>query len=226
MEVACEKLYAVRSDSVDLIKLIAQVINSITNTPKEFDTQMGKVGKELIRFRDTEEYAEEAYQESAYVTAVFSVTKQISELEAGKVSKEDFVINCETMCLDVSVSAIASLAGQVMIPIPVLGAVIRNVAGEFIYELCKKEGTKQSQQIIVGYNQEMSRLNQLLDIQLLQVAAKIQEALKQFEDLEKFAFNMDINEAFNSSVNLVESLEVNNNQILRTKKQIDNYFLE
>lgn len=162
---------------------------------------------------------------SAYVTAAFGLAEQVRALEAGKVSEEDFVINCETVCLDVSVSAIASLAGQVIIPIPVLGAVIGNVVGEFIYELCKKEGTKQSQKIIAGYNQEMSQLNQQLDIQLLQVVVEIQRALKHFEDLEKLAFSMDVNIAFKGSVNLAKKLGVNKKQILETKSQIDSYFL-
>ncbi len=74
---------------------------------------------------------------SAYVTAAFGVAEQVKQLEAGSISEEDFVINCETVCLDVTVSAISSAAGQVIIPIPVLGAVIGNIAGEFVYELCK-----------------------------------------------------------------------------------------
>ncbi len=64
MSDACKKLYVIRSDSVNLIKLVEQVINSIVNTPKEFDTQLGKVGKELTKFRETEEYAKEAYNAS------------------------------------------------------------------------------------------------------------------------------------------------------------------
>ena len=162
---------------------------------------------------------------SAYVTAAFGIAGQIKALEAGQVSEEDFVINCETVCLDVSVSAIASLAGQVIIPIPVLGAVIGNVVGEFIYELCKKEDSRKSQKIIARYNQEMSQLNQQLDIQLLQVIVKLQKILKRFEDLEELAFSMDVNIAFNGSVNLAKELGVNKKQILETKNQIDTFFL-
>lgn len=162
---------------------------------------------------------------SAYVTAAFGVAEQVKALETGKVSEEDFVINCETVCLDVTVSAIASLAGQVIIPVPVLGAVIGNIAGEFIYELCKKEGARRSQKIIAGYHQEMTQLNQQLDIRLLQVAVEIQKALKRFGDLEQLAFSMDVNLAFHGSVNLAKELGVNKEQILETKSQIDNYFL-
>ncbi len=162
---------------------------------------------------------------SAYVTAAFGVAEQVKALESGKVSEEDFVINCETVCLDVTVSAIASLAGQVMIPVPVLGAVIGNIAGEFIYELCKKEGTRRSQKIIAGYHQEMTQLDQQLDIRLLQAVVEIQKALKRFGDLEHMAFSTDVNLAFHGSVNLAKELGVNKEQILETKTQIDNYFL-
>lgn len=162
---------------------------------------------------------------SAYVTAAFGVAGQIRALESGKVSKEDFVINCETVCLDASVSAIASLAGQMVIPVPVLGAVIGNIAGEFIYELCKKEGSRQSQEIIAGYQREMLQLNQQLDRKLFQVILEITHALKRFSDLEKLAFSTDVNVAFIGSVNLAEELGVNSNQILYSKKQIDNYFM-
>lgn len=61
---SCERLYAARVKSVELIKMIEYVINSISNTPKEFETKMGKIGKELTKFKETEDYAKEAYDES------------------------------------------------------------------------------------------------------------------------------------------------------------------
>lgn len=64
MQKSCEQLYEVRKTSVDLIKMMQEVINSIANSPKEFETVLGKVEKEMIRFKETEEYAEEAYHAS------------------------------------------------------------------------------------------------------------------------------------------------------------------
>lgn len=162
---------------------------------------------------------------SAYVTALFGIAAQVKALEERRVSEEDFVINCETVCLDVTVSAIASVAGEILIPIPILGAVIGNVAGEFMYELCKKAGAEKSQQVIVGYHQEMAQLNQQLDIQYLQVVLEIQKALQRFTDLEKLAFSEDVNIAFKGSVDLAVEVGVAGNRILKSKEQIDNYFL-
>ena len=64
MKNECENLYNVRGQARKVIKMNQNVINSIANTPKEFDTTLGKIGKELTKFNDSEEYAKKAYNAS------------------------------------------------------------------------------------------------------------------------------------------------------------------
>jgi len=64
MRESCESLYEIRCISIETIKLVEQIVNSIANTPKEFDTKMGEIGKELTKFKETEEYAKDAYDAS------------------------------------------------------------------------------------------------------------------------------------------------------------------
>ena len=64
MKNECENLYNVRRQAIKVIKMNQNVINSIANTPKEFDTTLGKIGKELTKFNDSEEYAKKAYNAS------------------------------------------------------------------------------------------------------------------------------------------------------------------
>lgn len=64
MKNECENLYNVRGQAIKVIKMNQNVINSIANTPKEFDTTLGKIGKELTKFNDTEEYVKKAYNAS------------------------------------------------------------------------------------------------------------------------------------------------------------------
>lgn len=162
---------------------------------------------------------------SAYVTASFGIASQVKALENGTVTKEDFVINCETVCLDVTVSAIASLAGEVIIPIPILGAVIGNVVGSYIYEICKKQGSVYAEQITREYKSEMQLLNQSLDVQLLKVVLEIQKSLERFRSLEELAFDENVNIAFEGSVSLAMEIGVDEEKILKTKDDIDNFFL-
>lgn len=162
---------------------------------------------------------------SAYVTAAFGIAAQTKALEEGKVSKEDFVINCETVCLDVTVSAISSVAGQFLIPIPVLGAVIGNIVGEFVYELCKNQGSLKAQKIIDSYHAEMEQLNQQLGVQYLNVVIEIQKMLEKFKNLEEMAFDENVNTAFNGSIDLATEVGVAASIILKTKDDIDNFFM-
>lgn len=64
MKNECENLYNVRGQAIKVIKMNQNVINSIANTPKEFYTTLGKIGKELTKFNDSEEYAKKAYNAS------------------------------------------------------------------------------------------------------------------------------------------------------------------
>lgn len=64
MSHVCKRLYETRTDSVKMIQMIQTVINSIANTPKEFATTFGQVEKELANFKETERYAQEAYDAS------------------------------------------------------------------------------------------------------------------------------------------------------------------
>lgn len=64
MSKMCEQLYEERIKSVEVIKKVEKVINSIANTPKEFDTKFGEINQALKKFMETEKYAKEAYEAS------------------------------------------------------------------------------------------------------------------------------------------------------------------
>jgi hypothetical protein len=111
---------------------------------------------------------------SAYVTASFGIAAQASAYRRGEISKEDFVINCETVVLDVTVSTIASAIGQAVIPIPVLGAVIGNVAGEFIYGLCKQYAGEKENRAIEEMRGQIAELNRQLGEQFASLMEEIE----------------------------------------------------
>lgn len=162
---------------------------------------------------------------SAYVTAAFGVCEQLKDYRAGKITEEDFLLNSETLCLDVTVSAIAALAGQTLIPVPVLGALIGNVAGECVYEICKQCGAKHEQQLVEGYNVQIANLQWQLDCKYIQVLESILDNVKKFELLVDLAFDPDVNKAFDASIALAKAEGVKKEKILKSKAEIDNYFL-
>ncbi|MDR1194162.1 MAG: hypothetical protein LBK98_08390 [Peptococcaceae bacterium] len=58
----CEQLYFTRQWAIVEIEAVEALISSVANTPKEFETKMSSIKTERIKFRETESYAAEAYQ--------------------------------------------------------------------------------------------------------------------------------------------------------------------
>jgi hypothetical protein len=85
---------------------------------------------------------------SGLVTASFGIVSQVNQLRQGKITNEEFIINSEAVCLDVSISAISSLLGQTIIPIPVLGALVGNAAGMFMYGIVKNHLLAEEQKMV------------------------------------------------------------------------------
>ena len=111
---ACESLYGVRKESVDLIKTIERVINSIANTPKEFDTDIGEIGKELTKFKETEAYAQDAYNTSikAGVNIVGSAAVGIGVASMAPTALMSIATTFGTASTGTAISALSGAAAQ------------------------------------------------------------------------------------------------------------------
>ncbi len=162
---------------------------------------------------------------SAFVTAAFGVFAEAGRLKAGAIGQEDFLVNSEVFCLDATVSAVSSVLGEVLIPIPVLGAVIGNVAGMVLYGIAKDTMSEEEQRIILQYNQGRAELEETLALQYQRLMEQMEEEIGRFGSLVDWAFSEDANAAFEGSVKLAEHCGVRQDKILKNKADIDGYFL-
>ena len=109
-----ELLYEIRGKSVELIKLVQEVVNSIANTPKQFDTELGKIGKELTKFKETEQYAKEAYDASlkAGVNIVGGTTAGIGIASMAPTALMSIATTFGTASTGTAISALSGAAAQ------------------------------------------------------------------------------------------------------------------
>ena len=163
---------------------------------------------------------------SAFVTAAVGITAQANQLEQGAISENDFVCNSTVLCLDVSISAIASLAGQVLIPIPVLGAVVGNCVGMFYWGICKEYASEREQRLAESYRQSVDVLNEQLDARYADLLAQILAEFKKFVSVQELAFDEDVNRAFEGSVALARYVGVPEEKILSDTEKIDHFFMD
>lgn len=162
---------------------------------------------------------------SAYVTAVVGTITQAYKFKTGVIGEDDFLVNSQVLALEVSISAISSLLGQVAIPIPVLGAVIGNAVGTFVYGIVKDNCSKEEEKIVEGYKKSMSELSMYLDERYNKLIALLETEFKKFSSIVELAFDEDVNQSFYASICLAKHVGVDETLILKDKAGIDAYFL-
>ena len=163
---------------------------------------------------------------SAMVTATFGIAERAYQLKRGNVDEQRFIENSEMLCLDASVSTLSSFAGQVLIPVPVLGAVIGNTVGTMMYQIAKDNLSAREQKIFEEYAEAVRQLDVSLQDQYQEFVDEIGKDTKLFMELLDRAFAPDIRVAFEGSIDWAKSCGVPVDEILDSKEKIASFFMD
>lgn len=163
---------------------------------------------------------------SAMVTAAFGIAEQANLLRNGEISEIDFYENSTSLSLDVAVSTLSSTLGQTIIPVPVLGALIGNAAGTFMWKVAKDSLNKYEQDLIARYAAERKKLDAKLSQKYQIYVENLNASLSVYYGLLDVAFDPDVEKAFTGSIELARSVGVAEHEILKSSAEIDSYFLE
>lgn len=163
---------------------------------------------------------------NSFVTAAYGVAAQANQLRRGQISEDEFVVNSEVLCLDVSVSAVAALMGEVLIPVPVLGAMIGNAAGMFLWQLSKDYLNQREQRLTAAFKQSCEELSRRLEARYQALLAKLEKEFAKYASLLELAFDPDVNIAFANSIDFAKYVGVSDDLILKTKAEINRYFMD
>ncbi len=163
---------------------------------------------------------------SALVTASFGVAEQARLFRNGKLTEQQLIENSEMLCLDASISALSSLLGQALIPIPVVGAVIGNTVGATLYKIAKDSLNDKEQTIFKKYLTDIEKYRNSLEEQYKEFTEMAAKDVMIFCDLVEAIYSVDVMESFNSSVALASYVGIPMEEILDTKEKIDSFFLD
>jgi hypothetical protein len=163
---------------------------------------------------------------NALVTASFGVAEQMHLYKKGEINELSLIENSELLCLNVTISALSSLIGQAVIPIPVIGAVIGNTIGSRIYQIAKDCCSINENAIMQEYIDSINTLNNDLDSKYQQYVITITKDVELYMSLLEQAFSPDVMEAFNGSIKLAEKIGVPHEEILDTYEKGFVYFTE
>ena len=163
---------------------------------------------------------------SAIVTASFGVAEQAHQFRQEQLDEVAFIENSEILCLDAAVSALSSFAGQVIIPVPVVGAVIGNAVGTMMYQLAKDNLSVKEQKLLEEHLNSIQQLDGELQKKYQDVILSLSEDMKKYMDILERAFSPDIRIAFAGSVDLAREMGVTTEEIIDNKEKLYAYFLD
>lgn len=163
---------------------------------------------------------------SAITTASFGVAEQAHLLRSGTITEVQFIENSEMLCLDASVSALASFAGQVLIPIPVLGAIIGNAVGMMMYQIGKDNLSAKENEMIETYLRDLRELDERLLDEYGRHIEKLNACYAEYMSVLAVAFDPDVNRALNGSVDLAKRMGVPSTEILDSYDKIVSFFMD
>ncbi len=163
---------------------------------------------------------------NALVTASFGVAEQAHLYRTGQISELDFIESSESLCLDVAISAISSLLGEVLIPVPVLGAVIGNSVGTIVYKITKDNLKRREIEIIEGYIKSLSATQDSLDKEYSEVLARLKRESEIYLEIIECLYSVDPFEALTASVVLATNIGIPTDEILDTEEKINHYFVD
>lgn len=111
-----------------------------------------------------------------------------------------FIDASEAICLDVTMSAVSSMLGEILIPVPILGAIIGNTVGMFMMNIARSYMSAEEQKLIEAYQKEMSAIKSQLDTEYKALVEKLEAELAEYDSLVALAFDADINIRFSSII--------------------------
>lgn len=161
-----------------------------------------------------------------FAAAVVSASKGLASLHAdyrrGEIGLNEFTSMGLMICAESSIVGLATVAGQTLIPIPVLGAVIGSLAGQMMVNLLGKDSGK----TVSALKKEMDGFMLDLNKKYRHVVEHIMIQFKLLGDLTMAAFDFELNMSLlTRSVELAQAYGVAEDKILKSIADVDDYFL-
>jgi uncharacterized membrane-anchored protein YhcB (DUF1043 family) len=158
----------------------------------------------------------------AVVSAGKGISSLFSDYDNGNIDFNEFMNLGMIVCADSAIVGLATVAGQTMIPIPMIGAVIGSIAGKMMAEFI----TEKDQTLAEKMQQEMTEFINQLDAVQQKVVNQINQEYDRLGKLTEAAFDLKYNQQLlEASITLAQAYHVDNHLIIHNKKQLDDFML-
>lgn len=162
------------------------------------------------------------------VSGLMGIGALLKEHQHGNISDEEFADLSVIAAADAAVVGIAAVAGQTLIPVPVLGAFIGSVAGKLVASAVKDSLEEAEAELIERLRQFETAAMEKLDEALRATVVELGAHFDRLEDLARIAFDESINTELRmaASIRFAESVDVRSDHIIRSRDDLDLFMQE
>lgn len=159
---------------------------------------------------------------SALVTATKGVGSLTMSYQRGEIDLDEFTDLGLIVCAESAIVGAMTIAGQTLIPVPVLGALIGSISGKFLVTVAKNLDGKTSQALQAKMDDFNRRLNDIEQRALKRILSEF-EALG---ELTTAAFNVENNrQLLEASITLAQAYGVDKNKIIKNADDLDAFMM-
>lgn len=158
----------------------------------------------------------------AFVAAVKGLAPLVNDYRAGKISFDALVDGGMFVCSDVALVGVCTVAGQTLIPVPVLGAVLGSVAGKVLSTVLSGQLKGLQAAVDARMNAAMTRL----DVAYQSVVTRLVAEFERLGELTRAAFDLSTNERLvERSLELARAYGVNEALLMKNEADLDAFML-
>lgn len=162
------------------------------------------------------------------VSTMIGINDLRRSYRAGSIDQDQFVDLCHVVASEAAIVGIAVVAGQAMIPVPILGAVVGSVAGKIVAASLKGRLETDAAELVARLKDYERWAMAQLDEEFCKLMARINEHFTEFERLTEFAFDPDTNTKLRlrTSAALARAVNVPDEVVLDSTEEVDSFMTE
>ena len=164
----------------------------------------------------------------AVVSSLMGVGSLVKRYEEGEIDADQFQESALIIASDAAIIALASAAGQAVIPIPLLGAFVGSLAGKFVANTLKSSLSESEAALIKRLEEYEAWALSQLDAELAKVMHDLDRYFSRLENLAALAFDLDTNAELrlHTSIEFAEAVGVAESVVLHNTDELDTFMLE
>lgn len=164
----------------------------------------------------------------AMVSGLIGIGDLLRQYHENKISPDQFLELSLTVTSDAAIIGLATAAGQALIPIPILGALIGSISGQLITSTLKSTLGNSAEQLLDRLEQHQKIVLAKLDDDCRSIPVQVNQYFDNLEKLLTFVFDESLNThlRLSASVQLAESCGVSGHLIIRSSEDLDQFMME